>query len=89
MAPSARQAELIETHREIQREGLTYVLIGGSAVSAFQTRTTMAVDMVVPESALGDFERLLEEGGYAKERDVAGPGVYGGQFVQFENHVGD
>lgn len=89
MALSERQAELIETHREIQREGLPYVLIGGWAVSAFQTRTTMDVDMVIPESALGDFERVLEERGYAKERDVEVSEVYDGQFVEFEKQVGD
>lgn len=89
MAISERQAELIETHREIQREGLPYVLIGGWAVSAFQTRTTMDVDMVIPESASGDFGRLLEERGYEKEKELEVSEVYDGQFVEFVKQVGD
>jgi hypothetical protein len=49
----------------------------------------MDVDMVIPESALGDFERLLKSRGYTKEREAEVSEVYDGQFVQFEKLVED
>lgn len=89
MAGSERQGELIETHRAIQDAGLPYVLIGGWAVSAFQARLTMDVDMVIPTSALDDYELVLDELGFTKERDADVSNIYEGRMVQFEKQVGE
>jgi hypothetical protein len=84
-----RQAELIDTHRAIQDESLSYVLVGGWAVSAFQTRFTTDVDMAIPETERGAYEAVLTELGYSKafENDVAN--VYRGRIIRYEKSVGD
>jgi hypothetical protein len=50
MSLQERQDELVSTHLAIQQASLPHILVGGWAVSAFQTRFTTDVDMVLPES---------------------------------------
>lgn len=89
MSLQERQAELIDTHRAIQDEGLPYVLVGGWAVSAFQTRFTTDVDMVIPETELEAYDDLLNELDYSKEFDNDIANVYEGRIVRYEKQVGD
>lgn len=89
MAGSERQDELIETHRAIQEAELPYVLIGGWAVSAFQARLTMDLDMVIPSSALDEYERVLDDIGFVKELDADVSNIYEGRMIQFEKQVGE
>ncbi|MFB6360183.1 MAG: hypothetical protein ABEH59_02565 [Halobacteriales archaeon] len=89
MAGSERQEELIETHRAIQEAELPYILIGGWAVSAFQPRLTMDVDMVIPSSALDEYERVLDGLGFEKELDPDVSNIYDGRMIQFEKQVGE
>jgi hypothetical protein len=62
-----RQSELIDTHRAVQDVRLSYVLAGGWAVSAFQTRFTIDIDTVIPDTALNDYDTLLRDFGYHKQ----------------------
>jgi len=89
MSFQERQAELIDTHRAIQDEELPYVLVGGWAVSAFQTRFTTDVDMVIPETELDAYDALLNELGYSKAFDNDVANVYEGRIVRYEKSVGD
>lgn len=89
MAGSERQEVLIETHRAIQAAELPAILIGGWAVSAFQPRLTMDIDMVIPSGALEEYERVLDELGFEKELDAAVPNSYEGRIVHFEKPVGE
>jgi hypothetical protein len=89
MSLQERQAELIDTHRAVQDEGLSYVLVGGWAISAFQTRFTTDVDMVIPETELDEYDALLTELGYSKEFDNDVANVYEGRIVRYEKSVGD
>lgn len=89
MSLPERQSELVDTHRTVQENGLPYVLIGGWAVSAFQTRFTTDVDMVLPESSLEEYDALLSELGYAKEFDADVSNVYEGRVVRYEKPVGE
>lgn len=89
MAGSARQRELIETQRAVLEAGLPYVLIGGWAVSAFQARLTMDVDMVIPKQSLDDYGRVLEGLGFTKELDADVSNVYERRMIQFEKRVGE
>jgi len=89
MSLPERQSELVDTHRAIQAEELPHVLVGGWAVSAFQTRFTTDVDMVVPATALEDYDALLEDLGYSKEFDSDVANVYEGRIVRYEKPVGD
>jgi hypothetical protein len=58
------------------------VLIGGWAISAFQTRFTTDVDMVIPETALKDYDKLLRDRGYTKEADDDVSNVYEGDDTE-------
>jgi len=89
MSLRERQSELIDTHQAIQDAELPYVLVGGWAVSAFQTRFTTDIDTVIPDTALGDYDSLLDELGYEKqfEKDVSNE--YEGRMIQYIKPVGD
>jgi hypothetical protein len=89
MSLQERQAELIDTHRAVQDEELPYVLVGGWAISAFQTRFTTDVDMVLPETELNAYDALLTELGYSKAFDNDVANVYEGRIVRYEKPVGD
>jgi len=89
MSLQERQAELIDTHRAVQNEELSYVLVGGWAISAFQTRFTTDVDMVIPETELDEYDALLAELGYSKEFDNDVANVYEGRIVRYAKSVGD
>lgn len=89
MSLPERQSELVETHRGIQKAGLPYVLVGGWAVSAFQTRFTTDIDIVIPATALDDYDSHLVHLGYEKqfEKDVSNH--YEGQMIQYAKPVGE
>jgi hypothetical protein len=89
MSLPERQSELIETHRSVQNAELPYVLVGGWAVSAFQTRFTTDIDTVIPDTALDDYDTLLRDLGYEKqfEKDVSKE--YDGRMVQYTKQVGE
>ncbi len=89
MSLSERQSELVDTHRTIHEEKLPYVLVGGWAVSAFQTRFTADIDMVLPEDAVDDYSHLLSEKGYTKEFEADVGNVYEGRVLRYTKPVGE
>jgi hypothetical protein len=88
MSLTERQSELVDAHRVIQDEELPYVLVGGWAVTAFQTRFTVDIDMVLPEISLDSFDGLLTNLGYIKSFDTDVANVYEGRIVRYEKMVG-
>jgi hypothetical protein len=89
MSLPERQAELVATHRAVQDADLPYVLVGGWAVSAFQTRFTTDIDAVIPETSLDDYEALLGDRGYEKEFEADVSNQYEGRMIQFSKDVGE
>lgn len=89
MSLPERQAELVETHRAVHEADLPYVLVGGWAVSAFQTRFTTDVDMVIPETALEEYDELLRDSGYIKKGDDDVSNIYEARMIQYEKSAGD
>ena len=89
MSLTERQSELVDAHRVIQDEELPYVLVGGWAVTAFQTRFTVDIDMVLPEISLDSFDGLLTNLGYIKSFDTDVANVYEGRIVRYEKMVGE
>ena len=89
MSLPERQLELVETHRAILDAGLPYVLVGGWAVSAFQTRFTTDIDAVVPSTSMNEYDALLGKLGYEKqfEKDVSNE--YEGRMIQYKKPVGE
>ena len=89
MSLPERQSELIETHRAVQDAELPYVLVGGWAVSAFQTRFTTDIDTVVPGTALDDYDILLRDLGYEKQFEQDISNEYDGRMIQYTKPVGE
>jgi hypothetical protein len=89
MSLPERQSELVDTHRAIQDNGLPYVLVGGWAVSAFQTRFTTDIDTVIPSTSLNDYDSLLTDLGYEKEFEKDVSNEYNGRMVQYKKPVGE
>jgi len=89
MSLPERQSELVDTHRAVQDAELPYVLVGGWAVSAFQTRFTTDIDTVIPDTALNEYDTLLRDLGYEKqfEKDVSNE--YEGRMIQYTKEVGE
>lgn len=88
MGRSERQAALVETHRAIRAADLPHVFVGGWAVSAFQTRFTTDIDVVVPRECLQEYHVLLADLGYSKSFDTDVSNVYEGRMVGYERDVG-
>ncbi len=89
MSLTERQSELVDTHRAVQNAALPYVLVGGWAVSAFQTRFTIDIDAVLPATSLDDYDSLLGDLGYDKEFEKDVSNQYEGQMVQYAKPVGE
>ena len=89
MSLPERQSELIDTHRAVQEAGLPYVLVGGWAVSAFQTRFTTDIDTVIPDTALDDYDALLRDLGYEKQFEQDVSNEYEGRMIQYTKQVGE
>lgn len=89
MGFSERQSELVDTHRAVLEAELPHVLVGGWAVSAFQTRFTADIDTVIPSTALDDYDSLLSDLGYEKEFEKDVSNEYEGRMVQYEKPVGE
>jgi len=89
MSLPERQSELIDTHRTVQEAELPYVLVGGWAVSAFQTRFTTDIDSVIPETALDDYDTLLRDLGYEKQFEHDVSNEYEGRMIQYTKPVGE
>lgn len=89
MSLTERQSELIDTHRAVQDADLPYVLVGGWAVSAFETRFTADIDIVIPSTALEEYDSLLTELGYEKEFDRDVSKQYEGRMIQYKKPVGE
>jgi len=88
MSLPERQSELIDTHRAVQDAELPYVLVGGWAVSVFQTRFTTDIDTVVPDTALDDYDILLRDLGYEKQFEQDVSNEYNGRMIQYTKEVG-
>lgn len=89
MSLPERQSELVDTHRAVHEAGLPYVLVGGWAVSAFQTRFTTDIDAVIPATAVERYDSLLTDRRYKKafEKDVSNR--YEGRILRYTKPVGE
>jgi hypothetical protein len=89
MSLPERQSELIDTHHAVRTAKLPYVLVGGWAVSAFQTRFTTDIDTVIPDTALDDYDTLLRDLGYEKQFEQDVSNEYEGRMIQYAKPVGE
>lgn len=89
MSLPERETELLTTLQAINDAGFPYVLVGGWAVTAFNQRFSTDVDLVIPETALGDYDSFLTARSYERTREYDTSALYKGRFVQYSKDVGN
>lgn len=89
MSLPERENELLTTLQAITDAGYPYVLVGGWAVTAFNQRFSTDVDLVIPETALQEYESFLSERGYEQTGAYETTALYDGRFIQYSNDVGN
>lgn len=83
-----REQELLATLEAINEADLPYVLVGGWAITAFNQRFSTDVDLVIPETAVDDYDSFLLERGYERTSEHDTSGIYDGRFIQYSKDVG-
>ena len=85
---------LLEREREVMGmlnllldRKLDFIVVGGYAISTYKKRFSIDLDIVIKEEDLKDFEKLLEEEGYALyyEKEIAL--LYGENFKRFRKKM--
>lgn len=89
MSLPEREDELLTTLEAITDAELPYVLVGGWAVTAFNQRFSTDVDLVVPESALDDYDSFLVDHEYERTNEYDTSALYEGHFIEYAKDVGN
>lgn len=89
MSLPEREDELLTTLEAITDAELPYVLVGGWAVTAFNQRFSTDVDLVIPESALDDYDSFLADHGYERTNEYDTSALYENRFIQYAKDVGN
>lgn len=87
-SPRTRK-RLLKTLQSINDADYPYVLVGGWAVTAFNQRFSTEVDLVIPETALHEYNSFLTEQGYEQTGEYDTSALYEGRFIQYSNDVGN
>ena len=88
MSFDKRGNALIELLEELEDRGHRYVLVGGYAVSAFDTRFSTDLDIVVASEKKDDFVSFLAENGFEETDSHAKNWMYNTEVVQYEKQLG-
>lgn len=89
MSLPEREDELLQTLQAITDAGYPYILVGGWAVTAFNQRFSTDVDIVIPETAVDEYETFLSDRGYEQTGEYETKALYDGRFIQYSNDVGN
>lgn len=89
MSLPEREDELLTTLQTITDAELPYVLVGGWAVTAFNQRFSTDVDLVIPESALAEYDSFLADHDYERANEYETSALYEGRFIQYTKDVGN
>lgn len=84
-----REQELLRTLGATTGAGLPYVLVGGWAVTAFNQRFSTDIDLVIPETAVDDYDSFLLDRDYERTSEHDASGIYDGRFIQYSKDVGN
>jgi hypothetical protein len=58
-------------------------------VTAFNQRFSTDVDLVIPETALGEYDAVLTDHGYERTGEYDTSALYDGRFIQYSKDVGN
>lgn len=82
-----RSAALLELLEELNENELQYVLVGGYAVSAFNTRFSTDLDIVAAPNNKGTFVDFLEAHGFEKTDSHAKKWFYDTEVIEYEKRL--
>lgn len=87
MSFNNRSNALIELLKELDGSEVWYVLVGGYAVSAFNTRFSTDLDIVVAPEDRERIESFLEERGFEETDSHAKDWVYDTEVIEYEKRL--
>jgi len=87
MSFNNRSDALIELLEELTQEGHEYVLVGGYAVSAFNTRFSTDLDIVVAPDSKADFVEFLERRDFKETDSHAKKWFYDTEVLEYEKRL--
>ena len=87
MSFNNRSDALIELLEELTQEGHEYVLVGGYAVSAFNTRFSTDLDIVVAPDSKADFVEFLERRDFEETDSHAKEWFYDTEVIEYEKRL--
>lgn len=82
-----RTNALIELLDDLNESGLPYVLVGGYAVSAFNTRCSTDLDIVVAPENKDEFVEFLDDRGFEQTDSHTTDWSYDTEVVQYEKRL--
>jgi hypothetical protein len=82
-----RSDTLIELLEALGREGHEFVLVGGYAVSAFNTRFSTDLDIVVAPDSKAEFVEFLDDRGFEETDSHAKEWFYDTEVVEYEKRL--
>ncbi len=87
MSFSNRSDALIELLKQLTQAGHKYVLVGGYAVSAFNTRFSTDLDIVVAPDSKMDLAEFLEGRGFKQTDSHAKEWFYDTEVIEYEKRL--
>lgn len=88
MSFSERSEALVELLEAVDDAGLGYVLVGGYAVSAFETRFSTDLDVVVANETVDDYDSFLTDRGFEQQETHEKNWAYATEVVEYERRLG-
>lgn len=91
MSQEARSEALVEVLQELQGSEIEFVLVGGYAISQFETRFSTDLDLVIAPGDRDAVAAFLEERGFEQTADLdvpRGETIYNREIASFERTEG-
>ena len=79
-----RENEIFNTLNKFSNKGLEFIVVGGYAVSAYKHRFSVDADIVIKESDLEMFEKILKKSGFIKQQTKSLEDIYASKFMRYE-----
>ena len=76
-----RENEIFDILQKFINNKLEFILVGGYAVSAFKHRFSVDADIVIKNSNLEDFEKVLKKEGFKRTISRELENIYSSKFV--------
>lgn len=82
-----REKEVLRLIDILKESNLSFIIIGGYAISTYKKRFSVDLDVVIKESDLEKFERLVEKQGFTMSYEKEIALLYGENFKRFRKKM--